>query len=610
MPAVLTTSRAPISYTVAMSDPASHELEVEMRVPPLPGRDTADIVFPAWAPGSYLVRDFVRHVYELKVTDGRGRPLPREAVVRIDKQRWRITTGGRPFRVSYRVFAFEVSVRTSFLDSSHAYWNGTSVFFAVDGELARPCRVTVVPPPRSGWRVTTALPPVAGARLTYAAVDFDELVDSPFEVGRHEVHAFSVGRTRFELALYGRTNAETARLVDILRRVVATTGRIFGGFPFDRYLFIVHALPVGSGGLEHRASVTMDITGLAFEDETAYHRFADLAAHEFFHAWNVKRIHDAALGPFDYTRENYTRMLWLFEGFTDYLAHIIILRAGITGPRDFFKMIAEDWPKYATRPGRNETPLDELSFEAWIKQYKPAENFINRSVSYYEKGFWTGMALDLELRMANGGRRGLPEMFRRLWERFGRRGQAIDEADVREAAAAVAGRSMDRFFERYVHGTSELHLPALLTAAGLDLAVRAEWDEGGPTASEQDPVRSRRARAWTGIALHPDRTTVRNVVPDSPAWRAGLTFGDEIVALGGARVTPSTFAKRVADRPPGERIRIAYFRRDQLEEATLTLALNPERRLSISPATNPGHQAAAVRSGWLGVRTGRKAARN
>ena len=153
----------------------------------------------------------------------------------------------------------------------------------------------------------------------------------------------------------------------------------------------------------------------------------------------MKRIRDAALMRFDYTQENYTRLLWLFEGFTDYLAHIIMLRAGVTTDRDFYRMIAEDWPKYATRPGRNETPLDELSFEAWIKQYKPSENFVNRAVSYYEKGFWTGMALDLELRLATAGRRGLPEMFRWIWERFGRAGVPVDEQTVRDAAAAMAG---------------------------------------------------------------------------------------------------------------------------------------------------------------------------
>src|SRR5262245_7208685 len=373
------TTPAPITYRVAMPEPATHEFEVEMRVPALPDRDTAEIVFPTWAPGSYLVRDFVRHVSGLAITDAGGRRLAYE---RLDKQRWRIWTDGRPFVVRYRVFAFEASVRTSFLDDSHGYWNGTSVFFYVAGELARPCRVTVVPPLRSGWRVATALP---RARSGYAAADFDDLCDAPFEIGTHETRTFKAGRTKFELALYGRCNADTDRLVDILRRIVTATGRMFGGFPFDRYLFIVHALPVGSGGLEHRASVTMDIAGLSFEDDAGYRRFADLAAHEFFHAWNVKRIQDAALARVDYTRETYTRLLWPFEGFTDYLAHNIMLRAGVTRDRDFYRMIAEDWPKYAARPGRNETPLDELSFEAWIKQYKPSESSINRAVSYYEK---------------------------------------------------------------------------------------------------------------------------------------------------------------------------------------------------------------------------------
>jgi predicted metalloprotease with PDZ domain len=599
MPAVLTTTRAPVLYRVAMPDPASHEFEVEMRMPALPGRASADIVFPAWAPGSYLVRDFVRHVYRLRVTDGRGRPLPAAKVVRVDKQRWRIAAGGRPFRVAYRVFAFEASVRTSFLDASHGYWNGTSLFFYVDGELERPCRVDVVPPPRSGWRIATALAPVAGARR-YAAADYDELVDAPFEVGRHALYAFSVGRTRFELALYGRHNADPARLVDILARVARATGRIFGGFPFRRYLFIVHALPVGSGGLEHRASVTMDIAGLSFEDEGGYQRFADLAAHELFHAWNVKRIRDAALARLDYTRETYTRLLWLYEGFTDYLAHVIILRAGVTRERDFLRMIAEDWPKYAARPGRNETPLDELSFETWVKQYKPSENFVNRAVSYYDKGLWTGMALDLELRLASGGRRGLPEMFRLLWERVERGGRPVVEADVRAAATAIAGRRMDRFFARYVHATDELPIPALLRRAGLRALARADWDERGRPPAERDPVRGRRARGWTGIALHPERTAIRNVIPDSPAWRAGLTFNDDIVAVGGVRVTPATFAKRVADHPPGAVVPIAYFRRDLLEETRVTLAESPERKLTVTPDPAAGTRARAVRRGWLG----------
>ena len=588
------TTPAPIQYRVAMSAPATHEFEVEMRVPALPDRDTVEIVFPTWAPGSYLVRDFVRHVSGLAITDAGGRRLASE---RLDKQRWRIWTDGRPFRVRYRVFAFEASVRTSFLDDSHGYWNGTSLFFHVAGELARPCRVTVRQPARSGWRVATALPRARGG---YAAADFDDLVDAPFEIGTHETRAFAVGRTKFELALYGRCNADSARLVDILRRIVVATGKMFGGFPFDRYVFIVHALPVGSGGLEHRASVTMDIAGLSFEDETGYKRFADLAAHEFFHAWNVKRIHDAALDRIDYTRENYTRLLWLFEGFTDYLAHIIMLRAGVTQPRDFFRMIAEDWPKYAARPGRNETPLSQLSYEAWIKQYKPSENFINRAVSYYEKGLWTGMALDLELRLATAGQRGLPEMFRWIWDRFAAVGWAITENDVTAAATKVAGRSFGWFFDRHIDNSGRLNMPALWRRAGLKVGVRARWDERALPPGERDRVRARRARAWTGIDLHPERTLVRNVIPGSPAWRAGITFNDDVIAIDGARVNPQTFAKRVGDRDPGDRVRIAYFRRDLLCEATLTLEESPERVLSVDADARASTRAAAARAGWLG----------
>ena len=589
-----------------MAKPGDHEFAVEMQVPALPDRLTVELVFPAWAPGSYMIRDFVRHVYDLTITDVRGAAVAAE---RLDKQRWRITTGGAPFVVRYRVFAFEATVRTSFLDDSHAYWNGTSVFFAVDGEALRPCLVQVAAP--DGWHITTALPPVrrqrAGRRAaigparvpTFVAQDYDELVDSPFEVGTHEIYRFNESGAAFELALYGRCNADRQRLVDILRRVVRATAAIFGGLPFERYVFIVHALPAGSGGLEHAASVTMDIAGLSFEEERGYVRFADLAAHEFFHAWNVKRLHDPLLGPFDYQRETYTRLLWFHEGFTDYLANVIILRAGVIDEEAFWRWIAEDWPKFATRPGRNQTPLDELSFEAWIKQYKPAENNVNRAVSYYEKGLWVGMALDLTLRLATGGRRGLPQLFQRLWDGAGRRPAPVTEADVRAAARALAGRSLDGFFDRYVHGTDELPLPVLLRRAGVNVTAVPPWS---PETGEGDAVKRERARAWSGATVNGElargeRAIVKNVIPGSPAAAAGLTFNDEIIALDGDRVNAATFPRRLADRRPGDRVTVSYFRRDLLRQATLTVALSPDRRLRIAPTGVPAERTLIRR--WL-----------
>jgi predicted metalloprotease with PDZ domain len=583
---------APVRYRVAMPEPASHEFHVTMEVPALPDRLSLDLVFPAWAPGSYLVRDFVRHVYDLVITDGHGHAVAAE---RIEKARWRVRSDGRSLRVQYRVFAFEQSVRTSFLDESHAYWNGTSMFFFVDGELGRPCLVEVAAP--RGWKVSTALAPARGPNL-YRAADYDELADAPVEVGTHRLHSFSVRGVRFDVALYGRTNASVPRLLGDLQRVVAAAGRMFGGFPFARYLFIIHALPARGGGLEHKTSTTLDIAGLAFEDEKGYLAFAELAAHEFFHVWNVKRIRDRVLGPFDYARENYTRLLWFHEGFTEYMESVILVRAGLLSAKGYLEELADTWGKYLARPGRNVTPLSELSFEAWIKLYKPAENHTNRTVSYYEKGKWAGLVLELQLREATAGRRGVVDLFRRLWRDFGQAERGLTSADVRAAAEAIAGRSLRTYFHRFIDGVDELPVPALLRRSGIEVARERAW------AHEDDRTKARRQRSWTGLTFTSataERAIVRNVVPDSPAWKAGLTYGDEVVAVDDARVTGATVGRRIADRAPGETLRISYFRQDTLRGTELVVGQNPDETWEFSLQIEAPVKARAIRRGWLGA---------
>ncbi len=590
---------APIRYRVRLEDPQSHEVQVRMEVPALPERNLIRFAMPAWAPGSYMIRDFARHVYDLEVTDLRGQSLP---VQRLDKQRWEVASGGQPLRVQWRVFAFEESVRTSLFDDRHAFWNGTSLFFYVEDELGRPCEVEVEPP--RGWRVSTALPSRArrNGPAVYQAATYDELADSPFELGTHQLHAFRVGRTSFEVALFGRTNAQVPRLLASLRKIVTASGAMFGGFPFDRYLFIIHCLGARGGGLEHASCCTLDIAGLGFEDDKAYQRFDELAAHEFFHAWNVKRIHDRVLGPFDYTRENHSRLLWFHEGFTEYMESIVLVRAGLLDPETYIDDLADDWPKYLARPGRNVTPLTELSFEAWTKLYKPADNHSNRTVSYYEKGKWAALVLEILLREASHGRRGIEQLFRRLWTQFGRRGIGITEADLEAAVAEMAGRSMASYFSRYIRGTDELPVPALLRRAGLKVENRRPWlDENG------DQTRARRLHGWSGIAWvggasgSADRAVVKTVVPESPAWRAGVTYGDEVVAVDGQRVNAVTAPRRLADRGPGSRVTLHLFRREALQTVRLTLTTSPERKWHLSFEERPTQLARAVRHGWLGV---------
>jgi predicted metalloprotease with PDZ domain len=579
----------PFRYRVAMPEPSSHEFHVTLDVPALPDRPVLDLVFPAWTPGSYMVRDFSRHIYDLQIARN-GTPLPCE---RLDKLRWRVQSEGRPVRVSYRVFAFEQSVRTSFLDQDRAFLSGSSLFFLVDGEQARPCLLDVEPP--AGWRLSTALPAVRGARHRFSAAGYDELVDQPVEVGQHRHFAFRQGGTRFEVAIAGPTNADIPRLLSHLRRIVEATGALFGGFPFDRYLFIIHALPERGGGLEHACACTLDIAGMAFEDEKAYQRFDELAAHEFFHAWNVKRIRDQVLGPFDYTAENYTRLLWFHEGFTEYMQAIILLRAGLTTPEHYLKDLGEDWAKYAGRPGRNVTPLSELSFEAWIKQYKPADNYTNRAVSYYEKGKWAALVLDLTLRQATQGRRGLPRVFRRLWQSHGRRGRPITVGDVRAAAESVGSASLGWYFSRLIDGTAELPVPSRLRQLGVTVQARSPAQ-----AEREDSVRARRLQGWAGLSFAlGEAAVVKNVVPDSPAWQAGLTFRDEIVAVNDHRVDASAVARRLADCAPGQTVTIAFFRQEILRTTSLRLARSPERRwtFAMDPAASPAQRR--IRDGWL-----------
>jgi len=585
----------PIQYQVAMPEPESHEFLVTMEIPALPGRENVDVVFPVWAPGSYLVRDFSRHLYDLEIRDQGGR---REIEFqRIDKSRWRIATGGRAVRLRYRVFAFEVSVRTSYLDDARAFINGTSLFFLVDGETGRPCVLDVEP--RPGWTVSTALPSLPRRRHTFVARDYDELVDTPVEVGTHACFDFRVGGARFEVALQGRTNIDRHRMISMLQAITAETGAMFGGFPFDRYLFIIHALAHRGGGLEHACSTTLDINGFSFEDEKGYQSFAELSAHEFFHTWNVKRIHDYVLGPFDYGKENYTELLWFHEGFTEYAQALVLLRAGLLSPERYLKDLAESWGRYIGRPGRNVTTLSQLSYEAWIKQYKPAENHTNRMVSYYDKGRWAGLVLDLQLRSWSNGRRGLPDLFKRLWQRYGARNRGIDAAIIRAEAEAIAGHSLASYFARFIDGTAELPVPALLKKTGIAVAAV-------PLAQHErnDATKAARLRAFSGLVFgggHDEAALVKNVLPASPAWRAGITYNDELIAVDGTRVDAASVTKRLADAVPGQEVVVTFFRKDQLRSAKLRMVRNPDRRWIFAVDKDAAQSQRRLRQRWLGV---------
>ncbi len=574
-----------ITYTIAMPQPHTHLFHVTIEVDGLTGA-FVDLILPSWTPGSYMIREYARHVQGFDAwTAAAGTALPWR---KIAKDAWRVETGGADrIQVRYQVYANDLTVRTSHLDGTHGYFNGACVFMAVSGREAEPLRLRVEAPP--AWQVTTGLEP-ADRPNEFLAADYDELVDCPVECGAHRLLTFEVDGIPHRIAIWGRGNEDEARLIRDTRRIVEVQRDFFGGLPYRHYTFILHLLDGRGGGLEHRNSVTNQVDRWTFRPERNYERYLSLTSHELFHVWNAKRLRPAPLGPFDYRRENYTRLLWLVEGATSYYDNLLLVRAGLMTPERFLERLAEAIAHLQSQPGRLLQSLEQSSFDAWIKFYRPDENSANSSVSYYLKGGLVCFLLDMEIRAFTGGRCSLDDLLRQLYAAYPISGPGIPEEGA--LLAVVEELTGDRqgvfgeFFARYVSGVAELDYARALAVAGLEL----HWERKGP-------------RAWLGCSFkrQGERTLIESVRSDGPAWASGVYAGDELLALDGWRVNDERLNERLEERQPGDTVRLTLFRGDALIEAPVTLAEAPPDRAVIAPvAASDDAQRRAYRS-WLGT---------
>jgi predicted metalloprotease with PDZ domain len=650
-------------YRLSMPEPHTHLFHVEAEVD-APGGDV-ELVFPVWTPGSYLVREYARHLEGLSASDGEGAPLPLE---RLDKHRV-LVRAGRAARavVRYRVYANELTVRTAHLDGTHGYLNGAAVFPYVPGREKAPHLLEVRPP--AGWRVATAL---EGGPETFTARDYDDLADSPLEIGEHRLVRFTALGRLHEIAIWGRGNVDEARLAGDARLVVETLAALVGGdgLPYERYVFIVHLADQRRGGLEHARSTTLHVHRMGFFPRETYEETLGLLAHELFHVWNVKRLRPAAFVPYDYAREQYTRLLWWFEGATSYYEHVALARAGILEPRRWLEALGKALTALERTPGAAKMSLEEASFLAWVKHYRPDENSPNSAVSYYLKGELVAFALDLELR-----RRGhsLDDLLRSLHARHalgkaspsshagsagegthppsghagsagegthppsghagsagegtGRpsghagsagegtrpppsppprggegRGEGVPEDGIEKALAELIGPEGARsFLDRFVRGTEPLQLD--LGVLGLRLHRRpaqAFDDKGGKPGKHED---GRPAAGFLGVELAPGpKLAVQSVREGSPAHRAGLYAGDEIVAEDGFRVDRAALWDRLCERGPGGKLRLTVFRRDELVDVPVVLGQPAEDTVWLEPAPDATAQQRDAFEGWCGGR--------
>jgi len=576
-----------ISYTVSMPQPYTHLLNVELRVRGDSLPPQLNLVMPVWTPGSYLVREFGRHVQDFAAIDANGRAL---AWRKTNKNTWRIETGGaREVRATYQVYANELTVRTNELNDRHAFWNNAALLMYPEGQLRAPSTLKVVP--FGNWKVATGLPAVQGRENTFRAENFDVLYDSPVEVGTFRTLNFEVRGVPHRIVIDGEGNYDPERLRRDFQKIVEASVQMMGDVPYKDYTFILHLRATGGGGLEHLNSTAIIVQRFNFRPETTYRSFLSLVAHEFFHVWNVKLIRPDVLGPFDYTQENYTRLLWVAEGITDYYEYILLRRAGLITDKEYLDIMARAIQNLQNRPGRRELSLEEASFDAWIKYYRQDENSVNSQVSYYDKGGIVGMLLDLEIRKRSNGAKSLDDVLRSLYNEYAKGGRNYTPEDFQRVSEQMAGASLNQFFSRYVRGTEELDYNAALNAAGLQLV----------TTGTSDPAKPAAPKAYLGANFRQDgdRLAITNVLAGTPAYDQGLNAFDQIVALDGARVNLQTFNALLDEKRPGDEIRLTVFRQDDLRHITIKLGARTEGDYRIVPIKNPTTEQARLYESWL-----------
>lgn len=553
-----------ISYTIAMSKPATHLLEVEMRLAWQTMPEKAELKMPVWTPGSYLIREYARHVESFAAKDASGADL---AWRKTDKNTWQIDTGGvKEIVARYNVYANELTVRTNELNDEHAFFNNAALLMFPKDNLKTASTVKVVP--FGKWRVATGLPKVAGQENVFRAENFDVLYDSPFEVSDFKEISFDVQGKPHRYVVTGDGNYDLPRVAADTAKIVEEAYKIFGELPYDDYTFILNTR--GGGGLEHLNSTALQFNRLGFT--TRYKDFLNLVAHEYFHLWNVKRIKPDALGPFDYENENYTKLLWFAEGGTAYYESVLNRRAGIVTADEFTTARETQIAALQNRPGRFETSLEDASFDAWIKYYRPDENAVNNQISYYDKGELVNFLLDVEIRKASNGAKSLDDVLRYLYSDFAKKNKNYTPEDLQKICETMAGKSLNDFFEKYVRGTAEIDYNAILGGIGLQLST-------GETENQT-------AYLGANVRQDADKLIVASVPKDTPAYEQGLNANDQIVAVDGNRASQIFLASYLGDKKPLDKIKLTVFRFDQLRDIEIVLSGRAKQDFQIKAVEN------------------------
>ena len=599
-----------IRYQIYPTSPEAHLFKVKIQILE-PDSNGQKLTLPAWIPGSYMIRDFAKHIVTLAATCNNEKIQTKK----IDKQTWQCAPCAGELLVEYQVYAWDLSVRSAHLDNSHGYFNGTSVFLRALGKETEQCQVEIKPPEGDqykNWRAATTLPSAGAAYLgfgLYQAEDYEALIDYPVEMGEFTLETFEVSGVPHDIVITGRHQVDSDRLCRDLKTICEHHVLFFGELPaMDRYLFQVMVVGEGYGGLEHRSSCSLlckrdDLPRKGEEKITdGYRQFLGLCSHEYFHLWNVKRIQPERLKHADLSCEIHTNLLWAFEGITSYYDELALVRSSVIDTNSYLELLAQTITRVMRGSGRLKQSVAESSLDAWTKFYKQDENAPNAIVSYYAKGALVALALDITIRQRTGGEKNLDDVMQGLWSKHGRPGVGVPEDGVERLAKQVTGLDLGEFFDQALRGTDDLSLKDLFQSVGIGYRLRparSASDKGGVCKIDGEKDEPPRAVLGARIAENGRNAKLSVVLDGGAAQQAGLSAGDAIIAIDGIRATAKNLEQLIARLPVGKTVPLYAFRRDELMQFELTPQLAPADTCELWVLDEADKDQQQQRESWL-----------
>ena len=569
-----------IRYNVTFPEAQAHYVSIEMNISGL-DQKTIDLKMPVWTPGSYLVREFGKNV-EAFTAEAKGSAL---TCYKTDKNTWHIINNANTsIKVIYKVYCFELTVRTSMVDAEHGFLATSGLFMYPAGMLNLPSQIHIEP--YKGWTtVSTSLERVKGDQFTLAAPNYDILFDSPIEVGTQDVFYFDAAGVKYEVAMVNAGNYNKDDLKRDMAKIVEEETAIYSENPNKHYVFIILNYAKGGGGLEHLSSTVLGVARESYGTKAGYANFLGLVAHEHFHLWNVKRLRPIALGPFDYDKENYTTNLWIAEGFTAYYQDIIVRRTHLYPVDDYLTRLAGNITSVTNQPGAKVESLSDASFNAWIKLYRPNENTTNSTISYYSKGAVIAMLLDLEIINDTKGAKSLDDVMNYMYNEYYKvKKRGYTDAEFKAGLEKFAGRTLDDFYNQYIYGVADIDYSKYLAYAGYKLT--------DDNANTNTPALGVTAPKVNG------KYVVTTVLRNSAAWIDGISANDEIAAIDGLPLNNDP-EKVITDKKPGDKIVVTVIRDGLVKMLPVTLLKNTLVKYRIEDAGTPTETNMIVRKKWL-----------